>query len=71
MKRILCGGPVDGRTFEDDLDGVEVTNVPAGPGVSVTVFDGEPSQYVGLWHRYVYDHTDNDVEVFRYDGETT
>ena len=65
MKRILQGGPVDGCTFEDDLEGVEVTNVPANtPGALV---DG----LIRTWHRYIYHHTDNNVAVFRYDGETT
>ena len=65
MKRILEGGPFDGRTFEDDLSHVEITNVPAMgmPGAS---------EIQTNWHSYVYDHTDNnDVAIFRYDGETT
>ena len=71
-KRVLRGGPADGRTFEDDLEGVDVTNVPGGPGVSVIDRAGEDPEFVGLWHRYVYDHTDNnDVAIFRYDGDET
>ena len=69
----MRGGPNDGRLFEDDLDGVEVTNVPAVYNVEPEqiVLDNEEVQLVTIWHRYVYDHTDNDVAVFRYDGETT
>ena len=66
MKRILQGGPFDGRTYEDDLDDVEVTNVPA---VGDDMFTAEWLET--NWHRYVYHHTDNNVAVFRYDGETT